>query len=80
MTKKDYRLLEGALKNGLRDADPYPHTRDYCTASKTALACALRVSDALAKDNPHFNPVLFLRACGYATRPDGSWEVDRNAI
>lgn len=69
MTKKDYERLSSAILKSHADKGGSTLYRDG------VLQAALCVADALAVENNCFQEVRFLRACGFASRPDGSYEV-----
>lgn len=74
MTKKDYELIAKAIKVAF-DAN-------YCAEplhDSGVLTAALKLSDALAADNPRFAPNFFLHACGFKASGDSRkliWSVD----
>ena len=63
MTRKDYRLIAAALNDTLLINLP---TKEHLEGARAAHAsAALCVASALAKDNPRFDRVRFMEACGF---------------
>lgn len=54
MTKKDYELIARVLRDESSDGQAYRPDETLCLA----------MADALAEDNPRFDRVKFLVACG----------------
>ena len=67
MTRKDFILIAAALKAaGLEAASPHP-VFSSAPAHNRLLGrdiCAVRLADALARDNPRFDRERFLKAAG----------------
>jgi hypothetical protein len=66
MTRKDYELLANAVAMEARKGERSGWgSADAARAWDVAVtAVALNLADALERDNPHFNRVKFLAACG----------------
>jgi hypothetical protein len=60
MTRKDYQMIAGAFAESLDRVDGGHQMSEWLAVSGAALA----VSDVLAADNPRFDRVKFLEACG----------------
>lgn len=80
MTRKDYILIAKAI------TDTQARIRASCEADhrerrdggqenqlRGVRRVAAHICDALAADNPRFDPVTFLKACGYGAMPDSMY-------
>lgn len=65
MTKKDYIKIAQVLKESKPDTMYYDRENDYQFARFEWKNICERMADMLADDNPLFNRVKFLKACGY---------------
>ena len=64
MTRKDYELIAGAVRDALHSARPWSEDKE------DGIRLAVRsIADALAADNPRFDRSRFLAACGVAPAP-----------
>ena len=60
MTRKDYVMIAGIIKDANYTASKFQDTR----GAGMLTHIAIELSDALAKDNPRFDSARFLTACG----------------
>ena len=60
MTRKDYVMIAGIIKDANYTASKFNDTR----GAEMLTHIAIELSDELAKDNPRFNRDRFLDACG----------------
>jgi hypothetical protein len=60
MTRKDYVMIAGIIKDANYTASKFNDTR----GAGMLTHIAIELSDELAKDNPRFDRVRFLDACG----------------
>ena len=65
MTRKDYKLLARAIGGSAFVVfDPIATVGERIYAQKQWLTTVRHIADALANDNPRFDPAKFELACG----------------
>lgn len=63
MTKKDYILIAGVIKDSTEKAQNMSG-KQFCEATATLAVLAECLADKMQIDNPAFNRGRFLTACG----------------
>lgn len=77
MTRKDYILIAKAIADTQERIRPIgnPDMRD--NQLRGVRRTAAHLADALAQDNPRFDPATFLTACGYGAQRN-RYEADES--
>lgn len=63
MTRKDYKLLARAIWGSALVFDPIATVGERIYAQRQWLKTIRHIADALANDNPRFDPAKFKLAC-----------------
>jgi hypothetical protein len=82
MTRKDYILIANAFQDQKKLMAQFPlhYSKEQKQAVEDQMAALVRsIAGAIKRDNPNFDRVRFLRACGYgcsqpASLPNGGQE------